>query len=103
MSIERARRLRLDSTEAEKRLWSLLRDRGLGGHKFRRQRPIGPYIVDFVCLERHLVVEVDGGQHSRSGGDADRTAWLSEQGYRVLRLWNSVVFGNLEGVAETIR
>ncbi len=81
-----------------------LRDRRLDGFKFRRQHPIGRYIVDLVNLESMLIVEVDGGQH-RSGGAYDglRDEWLEREGYRVLRFWDNDVFHNLEGVLETIR
>src|SRR5262245_54659000 len=90
-------------TDAEQRLWYHLRLRQLGGHKFRRQQIIGYYIVDFVCLERRLLVEVDGGQHDeRAAKDARRTAWLTSQGFRVMRFWNNEVFGNIDGVCQTI-
>jgi very-short-patch-repair endonuclease len=99
---ERSRRLRRDSTDAEHRLWYRLRARRLGGHKFVRQEPIGPFIVDFVCRERRLVIEVDGSQHAESKRDAARDKWLVDHGYRVLRFWNNEVFGNIDGVLETI-
>jgi very-short-patch-repair endonuclease len=70
--------------------------------KFRRQQPIGPFFVDFVCLERRLIVEVDGGQHAGSSSDAERTRWLQAQGYRVLRFWNNDVLANPDGVAQVI-
>ena len=90
-------------TETERRLWRRLRMRDLEGHKFRRQRPIGPYIVDFVCLTRGLIIEVDGGQHAeRAEADAHRTAYLTARGFRVLRFWNNEVSANLEGVCEAI-
>ena len=99
----RARRLRRDSTDAERTLWSVLRNRQLGGHKFRRQTPIGGHIVDFVCIEKRLVIEVDGGQHDqRSSYDSQRTALLESQGYRVLRFWNNEVLTALESVADAI-
>jgi len=101
--VQRARRLRHASTEAEKLLWQKLRARQLGGAKFRRQTPIGPYIVDFVSFEHKLVVEIDGGQHNASAGrqhDLKRTAWLESQGFQVLRFWNNQVLANLEGVLE---
>jgi very-short-patch-repair endonuclease len=97
-----ARRLRQNPTEAEIRLWSKLRLKQIGGHRFRRQVPIGPYIADFACLERRLVIEVDGGQHSESGTDDVRTAWLERQGFRVLRFWNNDVLGNTDGVLTVI-
>jgi len=99
----RARELRRSSTEAERKLWSILRARRLSGYKFRRQFWIGPYIVDFICVERSLIVEVDGGQHADNGPyDESRTAWLNEQGYRVLRFWNNEVLSNLDGVARLL-
>ncbi len=101
MTVERARNLRRNATEAEKRLWSRLRDRQFLGRKFRRQRPIGRYFVDFVCLESRLIVEVDGGQHDPRT-DSARTRYLKKQGYRVMRFWNNEVLDNTEGVLETI-
>ena len=99
----RARRLRHDSTDAERALWDILRNRQLGGHKFRRQTPIGHYIVDFVCMEQQLVVEVDGGQHQeQTRYDDQRTQILESQGYRVLRFWNNEVLAELEAVADAI-
>src|SRR6201987_202125 len=98
----RARRLRANSTKAELRLWRRLRARGLMGHKFVRQEPIGPYIVDFICREHRLVIEVDGGQHATDKRDAIRDRWLVDHRYRVLRFWNNEVLGNIEGVWETI-
>jgi adenine-specific DNA-methyltransferase len=101
--IDRARTLRRHSTDAEALLWTRLRNRALAGHEFRRQRPVGPYVVDFICLEPHLVVEVDGGQHAlRRNEDAVRTKWLEGQGLRVLRFWNHEVLQNLEGVLRMI-
>jgi very-short-patch-repair endonuclease len=98
----RARRLRRDPTDAERKLRRQLRARSLADHKFVRQEPIGPYVVDFVCRERQLVIEVDGGQHAESQRDAVRDRWLGEHGYRVLRFWNNDVLGNMDGVLETI-
>jgi very-short-patch-repair endonuclease len=99
---QRARRLRRNSTDVEHRLWQRLRSRSILGFKFVRQEPIGPYIVDFACRERQLIVELDGGQHADSKRDVVRDRWLAEQGYRVLRFWNNDVMGNVEGVLETI-
>lgn len=98
----RARTLRRNATEAEAVLWRQLRNRQLDGWKFRRQQRIGPYIVDFLCPETRLIVEVDGGQHSPER-DASRTSFLEGEGYRVLRFWNNDVLGNLAGVLEVIR
>src|SRR5262245_27816914 len=97
-----ARRLRRNATIAEQRLWYKLRSRSLGGMKFVRQEPIGPYIVDFVCRELRLIVEVDGGQHNDSQRDTIRDQWLREHGYRVLRFWNNDVLQNTDGVLEAI-
>ena len=99
---ERARRLRRDATNAEAALWYRLRSRGLDGHKFVRQEPIGPYTVDFICRESRLIVEVDGGQHAGNAQDAVRDQWLANRNYRILRFWNNDVLGNIEGVLETI-
>jgi very-short-patch-repair endonuclease len=98
----RARRLRRAATDAELALWHRLRSRSLNGYKFVRQEPIGPYTVDFVCRERRLVIEVDGGQHADDPNDAVRDRWLVEHNYRVLRFWNNDVSGNMAGVLETI-
>jgi very-short-patch-repair endonuclease len=90
-------------TEAEKRLWYLLRRHNLLGNLFRRQAPIGSYIVDFACLKERLLIEIDGGQHGvQAEQDAQRTAWLERRGFRVLRFWNNDVLGNTEGVLEMI-
>ena len=98
----RARRLRRVPTDAEKKLWHRIRARGLSGYKFVRQEPIGPYVVDFVCREQRLVIEVDGGQHATDPRDATRDRWLAEHRYRVLRFWNNDVLRNMDGVLETI-
>jgi len=98
--IPRAKDLRKHMTDAEKLLWKYLRRRQLGV-KFRRQEPIGRYIVDFVCFEKRLVVEVDGGQHGGSYDD-ERDRWLNMQGFKVLRFWNNEVLKNIEGVLEVI-
>jgi very-short-patch-repair endonuclease len=97
-----ARVLRKNATLAERKLWRYLRSRSLGGFKFVRQQPIGPYIVDFVCREKRLVIEIDGSQHADNERDAIRDRWLVEHHYRVLRLWNNEVLRNIEGVWETI-
>jgi very-short-patch-repair endonuclease len=95
---QQAKSLRRNSTEAEKKLWSLLRDRRLDDWKFRRQVPLGPYVVDFYCSEAKLIVEADGGQHADSVSDAIRTAWLEKNGYCVKRYWNNDILTNSEGV-----
>jgi len=99
----KARGLRKNPTEAEKRLWNHLRLRQLGGYKFRRQHPLGPYIVDFICLEKRLIIEVDGGQHSgRVDYDRERTSWLEAQGFIVIRFWNNEVLNEIDVVKEVI-
>jgi very-short-patch-repair endonuclease len=98
-----SRNLRVNQTDAEKRLWSKLRSRQIGGFKFVRQEPIGRYICDFVCRETKLVIEVDGGQHAESARDKVRDEFLAEQGYRVLRFWNNDVLSNMDGVLLTIQ
>jgi len=101
--VEQARKLRKESTDAEKRLWSHLRAHRYGGHKFKRQQPIGPYIVDLVCFDARLVIEIDGGQHAdETERDSARDAWLAREGFRVLRFWNNEVLGNTEGVMQQI-
>ena len=103
VKVEKARGLRKDQTDAEGELWRVLRNRYFGKHKFRRQETIGRYIVDFVCFERKLIVELDGGQHSENKDyDDRRTAWLSSQGFKVLRFWNHEVLGNFETVEKVI-
>ncbi|HAH19996.1 MAG TPA: hypothetical protein DCL49_03730 [Candidatus Omnitrophica bacterium] len=96
-----ARELRNNATEAEKYLWYMLRLRNLGV-KFRRQGVIGSYIVDFVCFEKRVIIEVDGGQHADSEDDKVREQWLKGQGFEILRFWNDDVFANREGVLQKI-
>jgi very-short-patch-repair endonuclease len=99
----RARKLRKNLTDVENKLWSRLRGRQLSGVKFRRQHPIGPFIVDLCCVERGLVVELDGGQHAeRNTADERRTRLVERFGYRVLRFWDNEVLSNLDGVLERI-
>jgi len=102
-TIRIARRLRVNQTDAETVLWNHIRNRQIDGHKFARQVPISGYICDFVCRDRRLIIEVDGGQHSGSTADAVRTQRLSEEGYRTIRFWNNEVLGNIEGVLLTIQ
>ena len=103
MSNSAARKLRKNQTEAEKKLWKVLRNKQLEGLKFRRQFPFGRYVADFVCNEKKLVVEVDGGQHANQGlEDKKRTKFFEEEGYQVLRFWNNEVLVNIEGVMEII-
>jgi very-short-patch-repair endonuclease len=104
MADQRARNLRKNATDAEQHLWWSLRRQQLDGLRFRRQTPIGPYIVDFFCPGAKLIVELDGGQHSqRTDYDYDRTRWLEQRGYRVLRFWNNEALANTEGVLDEIR
>ena len=100
----RARDLRREPTDAERRLWRSLRLRGFTGHKFRRQVPIGSYIADFVCLDARLVIEVDGSQHleEQRVHDVARDAWFREQGFRVLRFWDTEVLTEPDEVDEAI-
>src|SRR5580658_2267194 len=105
MQTVRARQLRREMTEAERLLWFLLRGRRLVGCKFRRQHPIGTYIVDFVCVQHRLIVEADGGgQHAeaRLAVDEYRTRWLSGQGWRVMRFWNGDILRRQSGVVDAI-
>jgi very-short-patch-repair endonuclease len=99
----RARELRKNPTDAERALWRHIRYRQLAGCRFRRQAPVGPYILDFVCFEKKLVIEVDGGQHTEQADyDGVRTAWLESQGFRVLRFWNNQVLQEIEAAKEAI-
>ena len=103
--VQRARALRKSATEAEKKLWEVLRRKRIHGLRFRRQYPIGPYFADFVCLPARLVVEIDGGQHADDAAlayDSRRTVWLEEQRFRVLRFWNLDVFEDIDGVMDRI-
>ena len=90
-------------TDAEQYLWKYLRNRQLGNFKFRRQHPFDDYILDFVCLEARLAIEVDGGQHAENvESDAERSAHLKRSGFRILRFWNNEVLNNIDGVMQTI-
>ena len=89
-------------TDAELRLWSHLRASQLGGTKFIRQHPIGPYVVDFTCRSARLAIELDGGQHADNPADAARTAIIEAHGYRVIRFWNNDVLQNTDGVLTAI-
>ena len=100
-----ARHLRREQTDAERKLWAVLRNGQMDGVKFRRQEPIRKYIVDFVSFEKNLFIEVDGGQHAeptKAQADAKRTKWLESQGFRVIRFWDNEVLQNLDGVYEVI-
>jgi len=103
MPRNRARELRKNPTEAERKLWAHLRLCQICGYKFRRQHPVGPYIVDFVCIEKKLIIEVDGGQHNEKRiYDAKREKWLEEKGFKVLRFWNNELLGDIDIVREVI-
>jgi very-short-patch-repair endonuclease len=105
MANERARTLRKTMSDGERKLWRALRAKQIEGLRFRRQHPIGKYIVDFVCLERRLIVAVDGGQRTEDeqiARDARRDEWLHAEGYRVMRVANAEVFCNIAGVVDTI-
>jgi very-short-patch-repair endonuclease len=98
----KAKELRSAATDAERKLWSLLRDRGVDGYKFRSQHPIGPFIADFACREKKLIVEADGGQHAGNLADERCTAWLNAQGWTVIRFWNDEILKNSAGVYDEI-
>ena len=102
--LDRSRALRRDSTEAEKRLWAILRNRNLDGYKFRRQFTIDSYVVDFCCIAERLIIEIDGEQHAdaRKRYDDARTRELKARGFRVLRFWNTEVLKETEGVVQEI-
>lgn len=97
-----AKRMRAEQTDAERRLWSILRGKRLAGWKFKRQEQIGNFIVDFVCFRARLIVEADGSQDSENAGDARRDAWLASQGFRILRFWNNDILIESDGVATAI-
>jgi very-short-patch-repair endonuclease len=99
-----ARNLRKRPTEAEGLLWRHLRAKQLERLKFRRQQPIGDYIADFVCFEKQIIIELDGGQHAiEKEKDHVRDKWFREQGFKVLRFWNNDVFTNINGILEVVR
>ncbi len=101
---EKARSLRKNQTDAEFMLWQLLRGKRMEGLKFRRQHPIPPYIVDFVCTEKKLIIEADGGQHAEAiDYDNKRTAFLESKGYKVIRFWNNEILTNSEGVYQVLQ
>ena len=97
-----ARELRKHSTDAERLFWSRVRDRRLAGFKFKRQLVKRHYIVDFICREAHLIVEIDGGQHAENAVDVIRDRLLNRDGYRVLRFWNNELLTNIDGVLEAV-
>jgi primosomal protein N' (replication factor Y) len=101
-SSSQSKNLRRDSTDAEQVLWDALRNRQMKGYKFRRQHPLGKFIVDFACIAHRLVIEADGGQHADNPDDAIRTAWLETNGWRVIRFWNNDILANPDGVLDEI-
>lgn len=101
--IQLAKNMRADPTDAERRLWSILRAGRMAGAKFKRQEQIGDYIADFVCFKARLIVEADGSHHAGNANDERRDEWLIAQGFRILRFWNNDILKDLDGVAETIR
>ena len=99
-----AKNLRKNLTDTERLLWEYLRSKQLEGLKFRRQEPIGNYIADFVCFEKRIIIELDGGQHAvNKEKDRKRDTWFEGQGFKVLRFWDNEVLTNLHGVLEVIR
>ena len=102
LSLTQAKKLRSNMTDAERRLWYRLRAHRFDGHKFKRQIPVGPYVLDFACLGRKVVIEVDGGQHADSQSDIPRDSYLRDQGFQVLRFWNNDVLKNTDAVLEVI-
>ena len=100
-SVARARKLRRNSTDAERKLWRALRS-ALPHLKWRRQMPVGPYFADLACFASKLIIEIDGGQHAAAAYDERRSAFLEAQGYCVLRFWNDDVLNNTDGVVEAI-
>jgi len=94
--------MRSDSTKAENMLWQALRNRQLNGFKFKRQMPLSGYILDFVCFDARLIIEVDGSQHAESKRDLKRDAYFQSQGFRTIRFWNDDILRNLDGVCLTI-
>ena len=99
---DRARQMRANPTDAESRLWKMLRDRRMPSLKFRRQHVIAPYIVDFACLERAIIIEADGGQHTDNQSDIRRDNYLKQRGFLVLRYWNNDILANPAGIFDAI-
>jgi len=101
-----ARNLRKNSTIQERRLWNLLKNRQFHNLKFKRQQPIGDYIVDFICKEAKIIIEIDGGQHNEPENieyDKTRTEYLNTLGYKVIRFWNNEIYENIEGVVLRLK
>ncbi|GJL95731.1 MAG: endonuclease [Hyphococcus sp.] len=105
MANERAKHLRKNQTNAERLFWRAVKVKRLNGFKFRRQHPLGSYVVDFICLEKKLIIELDGSQHAMEGQsihDAARTQWLETIGFTVIRYWNDDIYNNLNGVLDEV-
>jgi very-short-patch-repair endonuclease len=105
MTLHRSKEFRANQTDAERKLWNLLRNKRIAGVRFRRQQRIGPYYADFYCSSAKLIVELDGSQHAdgeQARHDELRTRWFSSRGYRVQRFWNVDVLKNPDGVVEAI-
>ena len=105
-NLNNAKQMRSNMTKEEVKLWNILRAKRFYGYKFKRQVLIGNYIVDFLCLEKMLIIEIDGGQHNANENkqnDELRTIYLTEKGYRVIRFWNNEVWDNIEGVCSVIK
>ena len=103
---ENARKLRKNMTPQERKIWSIIKNRQFYGYRFRRQFPIGKYIVDFVCRETKIIIEIDGGQHNEPKDilyDKERTEYLNKSGYTVLRFWNNEIDNNISGVYERLK
>lgn len=103
---EKSRQLRKNMTSQERKLWSIIRERRFFGCRFRRQFPIGSYIVDFVCREKKIIIEIDGGQHNEKQNieyDNKRTEFLKSEGFQVIRFWNNDVDSNMDGVYERLK
>ncbi len=105
-NIQIAKNMRSNMTKEEVKLWNILRAKRFYNYKFKRQVPIGNYIVDFLCKEKNLIVEIDGGQHNETLNkikDIKRTNYLESKGYKVIRFWNSEVWDNIEGVCDILK
>ena len=105
-SIKKSRELRKNMTPQERKLWNIIRNRQFFGYRFRRQFPIGAYIADFICREKKIIIEIDGGQHNTDENlvyDRNRTEYLNSEGYNVVRFWNNDIDNNMSGVYEKLK